>query len=266
MSLPIFQRTIVDSSGNIQPGASVAVRNETTGDLVPIFADREGSTAKANPFLADSEGFATFYVETGEYQVTATTPAGSITWSHVAIGDTALLELEKPTGSALVGFQQAGGVARTVEDELRERHFSAAQYGASVSAAPSVNLTAIQNAVNAAHNGGGDTVFIPVGVFEISGAIQAKNKVKLLGVEGATELRLQSGANSQMLLNPDQVADIPVDDFSMEGIIWNANTSGAELFAQSAVAVNGVRRFKAKGCVFENATGYGIGFQAKTTS
>lgn len=103
MSLPIFQRTIVDSSGNIQPGASVAVRNETTGDLVTIYADREGGTAKANPFLADSEGFATFYVEPGEYQVTATTPTGTITWSHVAIGDTALLQLAQPAGDTLVG-------------------------------------------------------------------------------------------------------------------------------------------------------------------
>ena len=260
MSLPIFQRTIVDSSGNIQPGASVAVRNETTGDLVTIYADREGGTAKANPFLADSEGFATFYVEPGEYQVTATTPAGSITWSHVAIGDTALLELEKTTGSALVGYLPAGtgAIPTTVQSKLR-KFVALSDKGITTAGAAAANTTAMQaliDEVSAA--GGGDIAADEAGTYNFL-QLKPKNGVRLLGYIGKTIFKLDNSAasNAHLIATAADGSDGSIDDFSISGLILDGNGKDATFVAY------GCKRLRFTDAVFQNSGTYGCGLQAR---
>jgi hypothetical protein len=88
MAAPIFQRTIVDSNGNVEIGASVEVRNEANNELAPIFVDRDLTVAKANPFTTDETGLAKFFVAGGEYKVTATKEENVIVWRYVQMIDT----------------------------------------------------------------------------------------------------------------------------------------------------------------------------------
>ena len=266
MSLPIFQKTIVDSSGNIQPGASVAVRNETTGELVTIYADREGGTAKANPFLADSEGFATFYVEPGEYQVTATTTAGTITWSHVAIGDTALLQLAQPTGdtlvgsddgasgslwstvagfiarlrssagAALVGFIQAGAgaVQRAISDEIRDVGVTPLQFGA-VGDGVANDTAACQLAADRAQVIGGALVFPAGYTFGIQGYVLIKNGVRaVIGRGGAIKFLNDVASSGVCLLGRESGEPANVSNCRVEGLLIDCNGKiGIPIYGQN---------------------------------
>jgi hypothetical protein len=91
MAAPIFQRTIVDSDGNVEVGASVTVRNEANNELAAIYVDRELTEVKANPFVTDETGLAQFFVARGEYKVTATSGDSEIEWRFVQMLDTAFL-------------------------------------------------------------------------------------------------------------------------------------------------------------------------------
>lgn len=72
MTLFRWQATLTDEAGNVMPGATVTVRNEATGLLAPLFADKAGATPLGNPFTADSDGAMAFYVAAGFYEITAT--------------------------------------------------------------------------------------------------------------------------------------------------------------------------------------------------
>ena len=179
---------------------------------------------------------------------------------------TKAVDLAASSGASLVGYLPAGAgaVATTVQSKLRES-VSVKDFGA-VGDGVTDDRLAIQAAMDAVSAAGGGEVWFPPGVYRISSFLLARNGVALIGHRGASEIRLDQGVSAQMLANENQVADIPVDDFGLINLTWNANATGTEMFSQSAVAVNGVRRFYARGCVFENATGYGLGFQAKTSS
>jgi len=82
-NLPRWQAHIVDNSGNVQASASVEVRDENTGNLVNIFSDRAGTTPLANPFTADSSGYAFFHAAVGTYQITATLGANTRVWRYI---------------------------------------------------------------------------------------------------------------------------------------------------------------------------------------
>lgn len=86
MPLAAWQATIVDESGDVQAGASIEVRRESTGALAAIYSDRDGNTPLSNPFNADSSGFARFHVSGGAFRITATKGGFSRTWRYVAIG------------------------------------------------------------------------------------------------------------------------------------------------------------------------------------
>ena len=87
MVLARWQGTIVDDAGNIQTGATVTVRREVSGSpLASLFSDRAGASSTGNPVTADSEGFASFHVAGGAYQITAEKGSFSRTWRYVGVG------------------------------------------------------------------------------------------------------------------------------------------------------------------------------------
>jgi hypothetical protein len=88
MAAPIFQRTLVDSDGNVEIGATVTIRNEANNELAAIFVDRALTVAKENPFITDETGMIEFFVERGEYRVRATSGDNQITWRYVQMLDT----------------------------------------------------------------------------------------------------------------------------------------------------------------------------------
>ncbi|MDR7034486.1 carboxypeptidase-like regulatory domain-containing protein [Mesorhizobium sp. BE184] len=86
MALGRWQAAITDANGNILPGASVEVRSEATGALVPLYSDRAGNAVRGNPFQADADGYAFFHTAGGAYRVTATLNGSSREWRYVAVG------------------------------------------------------------------------------------------------------------------------------------------------------------------------------------
>ena len=87
MTLARWQATILDSAGNIQPGALIEVRREGAGGtLVSLYGDRDGVTPIGNPFEAGADGLAGFHVPGGAYRITATKGTFTQVWRYVAIG------------------------------------------------------------------------------------------------------------------------------------------------------------------------------------
>lgn len=82
MALPIFQRTVTNSAGDIIVGAEISVFDESTGLVASIFSNRDGTTPLTNPFFTGSDGLAQFYAQQGEYRITASSAAGSVTWRY----------------------------------------------------------------------------------------------------------------------------------------------------------------------------------------
>ena len=80
-----YNYTISDASGNIVTGSSIEVRRESDNVLVPLYSDRAGSSALANPFT-DSTGTGRFHAAGSAYKVTATLGAFTRTFRYVAIG------------------------------------------------------------------------------------------------------------------------------------------------------------------------------------
>lgn len=98
MALARWQATIVDEAGNIQDGAMVTVRQETSGTpLASLFSDRDGLVPTGNPVTADADGYAFFHVVGGAYQITATKGSFTRTWRYVALGTMAEQDSDTPS-------------------------------------------------------------------------------------------------------------------------------------------------------------------------
>ena len=90
MDLSVFQRTIVNEEGATLPAAQIDVFLAGTATRPDLFSDAAGTTPITNPFNADVNGFAQFYVEFGNYDVTANLGGSTATWDDVLIGRTPL--------------------------------------------------------------------------------------------------------------------------------------------------------------------------------
>lgn len=90
MALARWQASIVDGAGNVVPGATVEVRDETSGLLVALWADREGAEPLGNPFTADVDGFAAFFATGGEYRIDVSSGAFASGWRYVSVGGEAV--------------------------------------------------------------------------------------------------------------------------------------------------------------------------------
>ena len=85
MSLAIYDKYITRTdSGETIPSATVQV-NIPGGGLASLFDARVGGSPVANPFPADSNGRATFYLAEGRYNITATSVEGSVVYSDVFV-------------------------------------------------------------------------------------------------------------------------------------------------------------------------------------
>jgi hypothetical protein len=96
MSLAVWQQTIVDANGEPVAGASVRVMNADTDALVTIKPNRDGSGTLGNPFSADADGFARFYVAQGRYKVRVTYAGSDRELVHVVLWAEALADVSTP--------------------------------------------------------------------------------------------------------------------------------------------------------------------------
>lgn len=86
MALARWQGFIQDRDGRVQEGASVEVRLESTGALAALYADRDGTTPKANPFLSAADGYVFFHAVSGAYKITATLGDFTMELRYVPVG------------------------------------------------------------------------------------------------------------------------------------------------------------------------------------
>tara|TARA_R110000851_G_scaffold156374_1_gene298866 strand:+ start:55 stop:663 length:609 start_codon:yes stop_codon:yes gene_type:complete len=111
MSVPVFQATIVNGSGDLLPAATITVIVEGSGTPATLFSDRNGTVplGTLGVFSVDAEAFAQFFAAPGNYRVTANDSGSgfSRTWDYVvltgtaATADTGLLTGNVPTADDL---------------------------------------------------------------------------------------------------------------------------------------------------------------------
>lgn len=93
MSLPVFQATVVNDSGDIIPSPVITVVIESSGLPATLFSDRNGTVplGTGGVFNGGVDGFSQFYAEPNEYRVTAEDSGSgfSITWRYVVLSGTA---------------------------------------------------------------------------------------------------------------------------------------------------------------------------------
>jgi hypothetical protein len=148
-------------------------------------------------------------------------------------------------GDALVGFRQSnsagnlsGSVGRTVHQKLQES-ISVKDFGASSSASGSENYTAFTNAIDSAYSSGGATILIPAGIYNISGSVQLRSYVTLIG-EGpaATELIFSNAAAFAQTATTQMYAG-GIKDMAITAASGNESATAITLTA-------------AQNCVFDN--------------
>jgi hypothetical protein len=82
----VWQRHIVDASGNALTGARISVRHAETNAFAEIYADRDALTRRQNPFVVDAGGFARFYALAGLYNITSSYAGLERTYEDVLLG------------------------------------------------------------------------------------------------------------------------------------------------------------------------------------
>lgn len=93
------------------------------------------------------------------------------------------------------------------------------KYGAATSASAAVNTTSIQAAIDAVSVAGGGTVFVPKGVFLVSGSIALKSNVNLSGVPGQSWLKVNSGAFDILASTAGLLENVTIDGLSFDGSV-----------------------------------------------
>jgi hypothetical protein len=84
-TLAVFQMTVVDATGAPIPSASVRVKLAGTVTDATLKPNRDGSGTKTNPFNADGDGLARFYVAEGRYDVTITSGGNTLSLVNVVL-------------------------------------------------------------------------------------------------------------------------------------------------------------------------------------
>lgn len=86
MAKSVWQKFIVDGTGNVLASASMEVRLESSGALATIYSSESGATL-SNPFTAGIDGLARFYADAGVYKITATSGAFSNDFRYQQLGN-----------------------------------------------------------------------------------------------------------------------------------------------------------------------------------
>ncbi|MBB4257299.1 hypothetical protein [Bradyrhizobium sp. CIR3A] len=81
-----YDFTVTDQDGNVIDGASVKVRSEDTGQLVPLYKDKKGAQPIGNPIKTDARGAAGFFIASGFYWIEVRSGEFTKTRRYVAIG------------------------------------------------------------------------------------------------------------------------------------------------------------------------------------
>lgn len=126
LELEVWQAPIVDSEGNIQPGAQVTVFN--SDDTIATIYDDLNRTPRSNPFNVGSDALARFYAEPGRYRVQAQVGSDIAVYDDVDLSQKALRDdLADPESEVLIAGEPAKDVA-ALRDDLAEKKIGGIVY------------------------------------------------------------------------------------------------------------------------------------------
>ncbi|MGI4813923.1 MAG: glycosyl hydrolase family 28-related protein, partial [Janthinobacterium lividum] len=183
--LPNGKQQFFNNAGVPLAGGKVYFYQPGTTTPLITWQDQAGTTANANPVTLDGAGEAVIWGNTTYRQVVQDS-TGTQIWDELVDAAVSHDELASPSGSALIGFVQAGpgAVPRTVQDKVRES-IGIMDFGA-VGDGVTDDGPAIQAAiVYAASFASGvkirPIVLIPAGTYRIATTIIAASYVKIVG-------------------------------------------------------------------------------------
>ncbi|MCM3130943.1 glycosyl hydrolase family 28-related protein [Paenibacillus provencensis] len=232
-----------DTLTNIQNWGNVFYNVQNYG----IYADGTDYTNQLQALvnLANSEGRTAIFFPAGEYYIRHINNDENIYY----FGDNA-----KFVGGYEREIVQIGSPPRS------DLVFNVKEFGAKGDGITN-DTTAIQKAINAASIVGG-VVYFPAGVYRARN-LDAKSNVTMIASFGSVTLKLPDGVDGQLLGTMGQMSGVVIKNFGIEGIIFDGNkVNSAKVTASSAVAINNCEYVTIRNCVFRNATGYGLAFQA----
>lgn len=101
--LNIWQITIADRLGNVQPYASIMVRRESDQAIMTVYRDRAGTDPyPMGQVAANENGYVYFFVDKDYYRITS--PDLGIDWRYVDIGAAGAAHLEDLGTAAFADF------------------------------------------------------------------------------------------------------------------------------------------------------------------
>lgn len=134
-------------------------------------------------------------------------------------------------------------VGLNTDGTLKTDYYNATDYGAGPDASSAANLTAINEAITAASDAGGGTVYLPAGTYSISNSIVMKSNVSLKGDGFSTIIQQASdSSNSIGIINDDTTNgndDIVLSNFVLDcnsGNRGGATNVGIRMIASDANA------------------------------
>lgn len=92
MARGLFKTLVVDAAGTIVPSVNYEVLDEATGALAAVYDDIILGTQMPNPWLTQSDGYISLYLEEGLYRIRVWTDLFTREWRHVMIGDQPLID------------------------------------------------------------------------------------------------------------------------------------------------------------------------------
>jgi hypothetical protein len=206
-----WQSFITDNSGAIISGATVTVRDESTGNLAVLYSDRAGTVLAGNPVYSDGNGYVYFHAASSAYRIQVTSGSYTADLRYVVIGVTAGEGINvdqadaaaNPTislGSYTPSF--TGGASRTVVGKLGEPWLSSADFGAIADAqyfqSSAATISAGSPALTAV---GGSFVVGDVGkAIQVAGAGAAGAALvtTIAGWTSATQITLSANAGTAL--------------------------------------------------------------------
>ncbi len=88
MTLPLsrFNFAVQDNDGPVVDGATITVRRQSTGAIVQLFSDADGTVALSNPYVAADGGDPGFFATPDVYRVDAVKDGFTRTWQYQEVG------------------------------------------------------------------------------------------------------------------------------------------------------------------------------------
>lgn len=179
--LHIWQAFVVDLEGDVQPGASVTIKNQYTGATISVYSDSAGS-AGSNPITADSDGYAYAWVPCGLYRIEIGSGGSARILDSVVIGNPVLIS--------------ATEIAALVDSRVTRMEFAVGDVSRYCTAATTNHQQAFDDAQAVS-----DVIYAPSGTWNVDRFLMDVANKKLRTDGFATIIHQRTGNTSKAVIH-----------------------------------------------------------------